>query len=222
MKLLLTSGGLRNRTLVDALLDMAGKSAEQLKVVFIPTAQNLSGGDKDYVIRPLMKLREMGIGQIDIVDIAAVDKEIWMPRLLDSDVIYVNGGNTTYLMECFNESGLSTEISRLLETRVYVGVSAGSYITTPDIRFNTDNVDKVLDGLKLVDFGLQVHLNSPKFSQAKTLEAVKQRVQGCPYKVYALDDEMAVKVDGDSTEIIGEGEYHEFEPDITATVLPTS
>lgn len=211
-KLLLTSGGLRNPTLINALLDLADKPASELKVAFIPTALNVEPGDKGWAIDQMLRLRDMGVAQIDIVDISATDKEVWLPRLEESNVIFVNGGNTTYLMTCFTKSGLADEIPRLLRDRVYVGVSAGSYIATPDIRFNSDNTDKVLDGLKLVDFGLQVHLYSPKFPVAKSEEAVRERVQGCPYTVYALDDQMAMKVVGDEIEIVGEGKYLKFEP----------
>jgi dipeptidase E len=212
MKLLLTSGGLRNQTLITTLLDLANKPAQELKMAFIPTALHPQSGDKGWVIDQLVRLRNMGVGQIDIVDIAAISKELWLPRLEKCNVIFVNGGNTTYLMKSFNKSGLTNEIPRLLKDRIYVGVSAGSYIATPDIRFNSDNVQEVLDGLKLVDFGLQVHLNSPNFPLAKDEATVRKRVTGCPYKVYVLDDEMAVKVDGNQISIVGEGTYFTVEP----------
>lgn len=213
MKLLLTSGGLRNQTLIDALIDLAGKPANELNVAFIPTAQNVEPGDKGWLIDQLIRIRDIGVQQIDIVDIAAVSQDIWLPRIEESNVIFVNGGNTTYLMEQVNASGLGAVIRDLLKTRVFVGVSAGSYIATPDLRFNSDQTDVVLDGLGLVDFGLQVHLHSPKFPIAKTVEVVTERVRSknCPYTVFALDDQMAIKVDGDTIDIVGEGNYLVFE-----------
>jgi dipeptidase E len=211
MKLLLTSGGLRNPTLTKALLGLAAKPAGELKVAFIPTAMNTEPGDKGWAIAQLVRLQEMGVSQVDIVDVSAIPKAIWLPRLEASNVIFVNGGNTTHLMSCFNKSGLTKELPKLLQTRVYVGVSAGSYIATPDLRFNSDKTSKVLDGLSLVSFGLQAHYKSPTFPLAKSFEAVKKRVEGCPYTVYALDDQMAVKVDGDMLAVVGEGEYEAFE-----------
>lgn len=213
MKLLLTSGGLRNRTLVEALLSLASKPASELKVAFIPTALNTEPGDKGWAIDQLRRIQDLGVAQLDIVDISAVSRDIWLPRLEAADVLFVNGGNTTHLMRCVSESGLKGEMSRLLDGRVYVGVSAGSYIATPDIRFNTDNTDVVLDGLNLVDFGLQVHMLSPKFPVAKSVEAVRERVKGCPYRVYGLDDEMAIVVDGDEIKVVGEGTHEVFEPE---------
>lgn len=213
MKLLLTSGGLRNPTLIKALLDLAAKPVNDLKIAFIPTAMNTEPGDKDWAIAQLIRLQKMGVAQLDIVDISAIPKDIWLPRLEESNVIFVNGGNTTHLMTWFNQSGLTQELPKLLETRVYVGVSAGSYIATPNTRLNSDNTDQVLDGLHLVDFGLQAHYKSPEFPLAKSYDAVKKRAEGCPYTVYALDDQMAVKVDADKFEIVGEGEYETFEPE---------
>lgn len=212
MKLLLTSGGLRNKTLVNAFLRLLDKPVGETKVAFIPTALNTEPGDKGWVIDQLLRIRDLGVAQLDIVDISAVPKDVWLSRLEESDVIFVNGGNTTHLMKCFNKSGLTDEITRLLEDRIYVGVSAGSYIATPDIRFNTDNVDVVLDGLNLVNFGLQVHMLSPKFPVAKTVEAVRERVKGCPYTVYGLDDLTAISVDGNEMKVVGEGAYEIFEP----------
>lgn len=210
MKLLLTSGGLRNPTLCKAFLDLAGKPANELKVAFIPTAMNTEPGDKGWAIAQMVHLQEMGADQVDIVDISAIPKDIWLPRIEESNVIFVNGGNTTHLMTCFNESGLTEVLPDLIKTRVYVGVSAGSYIATPDLHFNSDKTNTVLDGLHFVDFGLQAHYKSPTFPLAKSHEMVKKRVKGCPYTVYALDDQMAIKVD-DSIEFVGEGEYATFE-----------
>ncbi len=215
MKLLLTSGGLRNQTLINALLDLANKPAEQLKIAFIPTAQNVEPRDKSWLIDQLVRLKDLGPEQIDIVDISAIDKKLWLSKLQESNVIFVNGGNTTYLMDCFNKFGFSEEIKELLTTRVYVGVSAGSYVATPDIRFNSDYEKGVFKGLGLVDFGLQVHYKNPKFPLAANYELVAKRVKGCPYRVYVLDDQMAIKVNGAKIEVVGDGESEVFEPETT-------
>lgn len=215
MKLLLTSGGLRNSTLCKALLDLAGRPANELKVAFVPTAMNTEPGDKSWAISQMIWMQEIGIAQLDIVDISAVPKDIWLPRLQESDVIFVNGGNTTHLMKCFNESGLTEELPKLLESRVYVGASAGSYIATPDTHMNSDSTAKVLPGLHFVDFGLQAHYKRADFPSARTYDDVKKRVKGCSYTIYALDDQMAVKVDDDTVEFVGEGEYETFEPEPT-------
>lgn len=206
MKLLLTSGGLRNPTIIKAFLDLADKPVTELKVAFIPTAQNIKAGDKKWVFDQLTSLKDLNVKQIDIVDFSAVPKEMWLPRLQESDVIFVNGGDTLYLMDCCNKFGLTQEIPELLKDKVYVGVSAGSYIATPDLRLSTGG-DASVKALNLVDFGIQAHLETAKYGEAKSEAAMRERIKGCPYKVYALDDQMAVKVDGDKVEVVGEGRY---------------
>lgn len=213
MKLLLTSGGLSNQTLKDALLSLVNKPANELKITFIPTAQNVESGDKTWLIDQLIRIKELNPQQIDIVDFTAIPKEVWLEKLREADVIFVNGGNTNYLMQSSNKFGFSEEIHKLLENNVYVGSSAGSYIATPDIRFNSDYEQGVFKGLGLVNFGLQVHYKNPKFPLADSYEKVAERVKGCPYRVYVLDDQMAVKVEDDKIDVIGEGEYEIFEPE---------
>lgn len=212
MRLLLTSGGLRNQTLTNSLLELVGKPASQTKLAFIPTAQNVEPRDKTWLIDQLIRIKDLSLQQIDIVDFTAIPKELWLSKLKESDVIFVNGGNTTYLMESFNKFGLSDKIKKLLESRVYVGVSAGSYVATPDIRFNSDYEKGVFKSLGLVGFGLQVHYKNPKFPLAETYEKVAERVKGCPYRVYVLDDQMAILVNGDKVEVVGEGEHEVFDP----------
>lgn len=212
MRLLLTSGGLRNQTIIDSLISLTGKELDEIKIAFIPTAMNTEPGDKSWFLKNLNQLKDLGVGYIDIVDISALKKDVWLKRIKECNVLYVNGGRTTHLMECCNESGFTQELPGLLENMVYVGVSAGSYVTTPDIRFNSDGVNYVLDGFGLVDFGLQVHYKSPQFPLAKSLDAIKERAKGCPYKVYVLDDEMAVEAINDNHRVIGEGEYEVLLP----------
>ncbi|MBL8121169.1 Type 1 glutamine amidotransferase-like domain-containing protein [Candidatus Saccharibacteria bacterium] len=212
MKLLLTSAGLNNTTLRHALEDLASKPLQELVVAFIPTASNQNVRGKVYIALKLFELRNHGFKKVVPIDIAKLPKTIWLPILGKSDVIYVLGGNTTHLMQCFNTSGFTTEIPRLLKDRVYVGVSAGSYVATPDTRMNSDGVDTVLKGLGLVDFGLQAHLYNKRFRLARDEATARKRAAGCPYIVYGLDDSMAVKIDGHIKEFVGEGAYITVEP----------
>lgn len=46
MRLLLTSAGITNRLIANALVSMVGKDARDIKVAFIPTAANVEEGDK--------------------------------------------------------------------------------------------------------------------------------------------------------------------------------
>ena len=46
MKLLLTSAGIKNKTIAKALFELVGKKPADISLVFIPTASNVEKGDK--------------------------------------------------------------------------------------------------------------------------------------------------------------------------------
>ena len=218
MKLLLTSGGLKNQTIVKALDQLAGKPLDQLNVAFIPTASNLESGNKDWLIDDLRRLSFLKFKQIDIVDISALPKEIWQKRLEEADVLFVEGGNTYHLMHWVNKSGLSKILPKLLKTRIYIGVSAGTMIVNPTIihsykekpisqKINKNNSDQ---GLGYVNFMVEPHLNSSWFPEL-TLKNLEKRLKDYPYPVYAIDDDTAIKIDGSNVEVVSQGVWKKFQ-----------
>lgn len=214
MKLLLTSAGLSNPTITKALEDLLGKSAQGIKLVFIPTASNIVPGDKSWVITDLNNFIKAGF-EVDIVDISAVSKEIWLPRLQEAEVLFLGGGNTFHLMYWVQKSGLLEELPNLLKTRVYAGISAGSCIAGPTI-FNaaqnlfgeTYEID-VKEGLGLVDFQVIPHLNSPYFEKIRE-ENLQHASKDLVEPVYALDDNSAIKFVDGKIEVVSEGKYLTF------------
>jgi len=76
MKLLLTSSGITNDSIANALFELVGKKPEQTKVVFIPTASNVEVGDKGWLINDLVNLQKRGFAEIDIVDVSAVEEKV--------------------------------------------------------------------------------------------------------------------------------------------------
>jgi len=218
MKLLLTSGGFKNQSIVRALQELTTKPFSELKVAFIPTAANLESGDKqDWFIKDLINLKELKFNSIDIVDISALPKEIWLDRLNEVDIIYVEGGNTYHLMYWFNQSGLSKILPELLKTKIYVGVSAGTIITTPSLLNADFEKQPVLDikeiaydnGLSLVEFMVEPHMNSVWFPESN-FENLEKRSKDYKYPIYGLDDNSAIKIEDDRIEIVSEGEWKRY------------
>jgi hypothetical protein len=66
MKLLLTSGGLTNFAISQALKELANGSLEEKNLAFIPTAATVGSGDKRWLIRDLVNCRKYGFKEIDI------------------------------------------------------------------------------------------------------------------------------------------------------------
>ena len=115
MKLLLTSSGLTNKSIADALLSLTGKPAEETTIVFVPTASNIETGDKDWFITDLMNLKKQNFKSIEITDISAVDEDIWRPSFERADVLFFEGGNTYHLMRWLNKTGLTKSLPEFLK-----------------------------------------------------------------------------------------------------------
>ena len=214
MKLLLTSAGISNKSIEKAFFELAGKKAEQISLAFIPTASNVEAGDKWWVIKDLVRLQEMKIKCIDIVDISALDKKQWQPRLEAADVLYFEGGNTYHLIEWVRKSGLEGLLPELLKTRLYVGVSAGSMITNKNLSLRQSQIlyeedfDKKEDmnALGIVDFYFLPHLKHDYFKKVNE-ENVRKVAKETKEKIYALDDNSALKIIDGNVEVISEGKY---------------
>jgi dipeptidase E len=118
-------------------------------------------------------------------------------------------------MYWLEKSGLKEMLPELLKTRVYAGVSAGSIITGPNLTMSNQKKAKIYKekfgyetntGLGFVDFCFRPHLNSP-FSPHARKELIKEAAKQIPEIIYALDDQMAIKVIDGKAELVGEGEY---------------
>jgi len=217
MKLLLTSGGVTNPSIARALFELVGKRPEEISLAVIPTASNAEKGDKMWLIDDLVRLKGQGFKGIDIVDISAMARELWLPRLQEADVLYFEGGNRYHLMEHMNRSGLTAALPDLLKDKLYVGMSAGSMITAKRLglelshRVFEDDLDRTEDlpGLGLVGFSFIPHLNNPHFKNVTPMfiETVAREVAE---RVYALDDNSALKVVGDAVEVVSEGAWKRY------------
>jgi len=214
MKLLLTSAGITNKSIAKALFDLVGKKPEDITLVVIPTASNLDRGDKGWLIDDLINLKKLGLKSIEITDISAVDESIWKPSLEGADVLFFEGGNNYHLMRWLNKTGLTEMLPELLKDKVYVGVSAGSMVTNPDLNLviskqvyeeDTQETEE-LSGLGFVNFYFLPHLNSKWFKKVnkENIEGVSKEISR---PIYALDDDSALKVVDGKIEVVSEGEW---------------
>ena len=217
MKLLLTSSGITNKSIADALFSLTGKKPEDTTVVFIPTASNVETGDKDWLINDLLNLKKLNFKSIEITDISAVDEKIWKPSIEGADILFFEGGNTYHLMEWLDKSGLTKMLPELLKDKVYVGVSAGSMVTNKNLALKLSQVvygedldkDYEMAGLNYVDFYFLPHLNSEDFVNLRE-DFVRNAVRDMSEKIYVLDDDSALKVVDGKIEVISEGKWLEI------------
>ncbi len=220
MQFLLTSAGIHNQSIARALVGMLPRNPGDISIAYIPTASNVEEGDKDWVIDDLVRLQQCATWkQLDIVDIAALPRTFWEPRLRAADVLFVGGGNEYFLMYHIQQSGLLEILPELLKTRVWVGVSAGSTVAGKklkaevyDLIYSTDMAEPfntVESYLGYVDFGIKNHMNSEFFPKASegNLAAVAPQV-GEPF--YAIDDDTALQIVDGNVTVISEGAWRLF------------
>lgn len=214
MKLFLTSAGLSNKTLVDTFNDLVELPAEKIHIAFIPTAANVESGDKDWLINDYTNLKKQNY-IVDIVDISALPKETWLPRIKEANVIFVGGGNTFHLMHWLEKSGLKELLPELIKTRVYAGISAGSCIAGPTIFNSVQNLFgekydlKIKEGMGLVNLQIIPHLNSPYFTKIRE-ENLEVASKDLKEPVYAIDDDSAIVVNNDEIKVVSEGKWRKF------------
>jgi dipeptidase E len=133
MRLLLTSAGISNPSIQDALVDLLGKSIAESNALFIPTAiypfrhgasmawQALCGRPC-----PLCQLGWKSLGLLELTALPSIDKKSWIPSVEEADALLVWGGDVLYLSYWMRQSGLADLLPSLRPESVYVGVSAGS------------------------------------------------------------------------------------------------
>jgi dipeptidase E len=210
MKLFLTSAGLVPEVAPD-FLKLLGKAPEKAKMIFIPTAANPEL-DRWYLNKDKLVIAQLGITDITEVDIEKENEKTLAEKLDGVDIIYVEGGNTFYLLKYVRESGFEKLAKQFLERGgVYVGVSAGSMIAGPNIETaNWKHADRNEVGLQdlaamnLVPFAIAPHIDETN------IEATKAEAAKVSYPVIALSDKQAVVVDDAKTQIIGPGDKMVF------------
>ena len=164
------------------------------------------------------------MGVLELTALPSIDKALWVPRVQAADVLLVSGGDAAYLYYWMQQSGLVDLLPSLAEM-VWVGMSAGSMVTTP--RIGEDFVswkppagistsgDKTLG---LVDFSIFPHLDNPDLPE-NTMAHAERWAAGMQVPIYAIDDETAIKVTAGAAgtagtvEVISEGHWKRFTPE---------
>jgi dipeptidase E len=228
MKFLLTSSGLSNPSIEDALVGLLGKPISESSALIVPTAiypfpDGAAGAWRAICGKAASRLCEVGwnsLGVLELTALPSIKEENWVPLVRATDALLVWGGDVLYLCYWMRRSGLA-DLLPSLSDMVYVGVSAGSIVVTPyncDMEFNLEFVpagsDMAEDGdraLGLVDFALRVHLDREGFTDS-SLTNVERWAAGIAAPTYAIDDETAVKVADGTVEVVTEGRWQLFTP----------
>lgn len=195
MKLFLTSEGLQKNLVADFKKLVGPK--KRVKIAFIPTAAHGESGNKDWLEEDKRNLASINASVFE-VDLDKISGSELKSELEKADVIWVNGGNTFYLLDRVRKSGFDKMIKPLLKTRIYAGVSAGSIIAGPSIEICATKIIKdenkiglkVLTGLNLVDFVVLPHVDDTSVTPHPELVPEFEKKAG--YSVIPLSNKQAV------------------------------
>ena len=222
MKLLLTSAGIKNASIHDALVDLLGKPIAESSALCIPTAlygHPMAGprqawrfisGQEDR--SPMVGLGWKSLGVLELTALPSLDEERWVPMVRETDVLLVDGGDAAYLCHWMRASGLADLLPSLRDT-VWVSVSAGSMVMTPRIGadFVTWHSQAGDTTLGVVDFSIYPHVDNPDLPD-NTMANAETWAAGIPGPAYAIDDETAIKVTDGTVEVVSEGRWKLFTP----------
>src|SRR3954467_3265500 len=105
MRLLLTSGGVKNPSIREALVNLLGKPIEEASALCIPTAMyghpRVGPGEKawQFISGTSDSMTGLGWGSIGILELTAlpsIEAERWVPLVQETDVLLVGGGDVLY------------------------------------------------------------------------------------------------------------------------------
>ncbi len=236
MKLLLTSAGIMNASIQNALLDLLGKPIAESSALVIPTAayghpmagpaaawRLISGRDTC----PLCELGWKSLGVLELTALPSIKEEQWLPLVQETDVLLVGGGDPLYLCYWMQQSGLAGLLPSL--RAVYVGLSAGSMVMTPSIGQHfvgwtppTGGMEPLSSGaapddrisdetLGMVGFSIFPHLDHEMLPHNSMADA-ERWAAGMRVPGYAIDDQTALKVIDGAVEVVSEGHWKLFTP----------
>ncbi|HUS16150.1 MAG TPA: Type 1 glutamine amidotransferase-like domain-containing protein [Chloroflexia bacterium] len=221
MKLLLTSGGIKNPSIHNAMVDLLGKPIAECSALCIPTASyahRMTGPREAWSfisgLEPRSPMCELGwksLGVLELTALPSIDAGHWVPLVRETDVLLVNGGDPLYLAYWMRQSGLADLLPSLRDT-VYVGLSAGSMVLAPRIGEDFVHWRPPSGGdetLGIVDFAMFPHLDNPMLPE-NTLAAAERWAADLAGPAYAIDDATAIQVTGGTIEVISEGHWHQF------------
>jgi len=221
MKLLLTSAGIKNASIHDALLGLLPKPISACNALCIPTAgyghpMGSPAGAWRFIAgkasTPMCELGWKSVGVLELTALPSIAKERWTRWVQEADVLLVNGGDALYLCHWMRRSGLA-DLLPSLPDMVWVGLSAGSMVMTPRVGDDFVETKPPITGndlaLGVVDFSIFPHLDYPAFPENTMAFAEKWAAGlGCPS--YAIDDQTAIIVADGSVEVISEGNWKFF------------
>ena len=223
MKFLLTSAGIKNASIHNALVELLGKPIAECSALCIPTAvyghphgrscAMRGGSSADRTSSPMVELGWKSMGVLELTALPSIDDERWVPLVRETDVLLVEGGDAAYLCHWMRQSGLADLLPSLRET-VWVGLSAGSMVMTPRIGedFVSWSPRPAATGRWAWSTSRSSRTWITRTCRRTPWPRQKNGRPASPVPAYAIDDETAIKVVDGAVEVVSEGHWKLFTP----------
>ncbi len=200
--LILTSNGLSSQALIDALRPIT----DGLSKAVIVTTASVGYKENDWHIPKLKEeLHSLGLSS-DYFDFDLQDPRL----LLQYDLIEINGGNPFYLLKSMKNSGCGNILKELAESKILIGVSAGSIVLQNSIRLvaqyspemNNDVNLFDLSGFRLTDIEILPHYSRFLSRFERFEECARKYEEDVGHKVIRLDDGQGILIESSKYSII--------------------
>lgn len=183
--IILTSTGFSNPKILKEAKKFFGfdiSALSEKKAVIITTA-SADKEKNEFALLAYSQLSDMGFGEVAFFDF----EKGYARELLDFDLIYMNGGNTYYLLDWIKRSNFDEIVKEFLQKGgLYIGVSAGSIVAGPSIEVlnftgGDENAAGLTDfsGLGLIDKAIAPHYIKEeeaaieKYEEASGVEVIR-------------------------------------------------
>ncbi len=202
MLMLLTSAGTEIK---EEILKILPDKPNNLNLAHIITASKIEKSI-NYLIKERKDLKEMGF-RVEEIDLEGKNEDQLRNLLKDKDIIYVQGGNTFFLLKQVRLSGFDKVVKDLINKgKIYIGVSAGSYIACPTIEQSTwkhQDRNRVgltdLTALNLIPFLISAHFKE------EYRPIIENAAKITKYPIVALYDTQAIVVKDNKWKLVGKG-----------------
>lgn len=158
-------------------------------VALIPTAALVE--NIDIHIKIAMEIYESLGMNITLLELTEVSETKAKDLINNSDILHISGGNTFFLMQEIQKKNLADFIVKKVKNDlIYVGESAGSAITSPDIEYVSECDDislapdlKNTKGLNLVPFYPVPHYESEPYKESceRLVQKYKDKLDLVPF-----------------------------------------
>lgn len=188
-----------SRQIFSALFSIVPALKAPRNVAYIWTAAKAEANYEEWLEEDRARMRGFGWMMRD-VDLEGMNEAGVREALAGCDLIYVQGGNTFFLLKCMKESGFDRVTGAKLEEPdvIYMGCSAGSIVAGANIAtagwLKMDRNDYGLTDL--TGLGFRAEMIYPHVTPEKAEAVAPLRAQASCPTVLLSDDQFLLEQDG--------------------------